>query len=115
MMKMIRDFALLVAMLACATTANAQLVQKKPSAVDSVDLSGGTKKRPLVYSDSASLRNDRAANGATASMDSREYSNDSTMGTVIGIGAEFVGQTIKNMLSPNSAEADAVEREWQKR
>ena len=115
MMKMIRDFALLVAMFACATTANAQLVQKKPSAVDSVDLSGGTKKRPLVYSDSASLRNDRAANGATASMDSREYSNDSTMGTVIGIGAEFVGQTIKNMLSPNSAEADAVEREWQKR
>ena len=106
---------MLVAMFACATTANAQLVQKKPSAVDSVDLSGGTKKRPLVYSDSASLRNDRAANGATASMDSREYSNDSTMGTVIGIGAEFVGQTIKNMLSPNSAEADAVEREWQKR
>ena len=112
---MIRDFALLVAMFACATTANAQLVQKKSSAVDSVDLSGGTKKRPLVYSDSASLRNDRAANGATASMDSREYSNDSTMGTVIGIGAKFVGETMKNMLSPNSAEADAVEREWQKR
>ena len=48
-------------------------------------------------------------------MDSREYSNDSTMGTVIGIGAKFVGETMKNMLSPNSAEADAVEREWQKR
>ena len=98
-----------------AVSANAQLVQKKPSAVDSVDLSGGTKKRPLVYSDSASLRNDRAASGATSTMDSREYSNDSTMGTVIGIGAKFVGETMKNMLSPNSAEADAVEREWQKR
>ncbi|WP_173384671.1 hypothetical protein [Fibrobacter succinogenes] len=98
-----------------AVSANAQLVQKKPSAVDSVDLSGGTKNRPLVYSDSASLRNDRAASGATSTMDSREYSNDSTMGTVIGIGAKFVGETMKNMLSPNSAEADAVEREWQKR
>ena len=96
-------------------SANAQLVQKKPSAADSVDLSGGTKNRPLVYSDSASLRNDRAASGATSTMDSREYSNDSTMGTVIGIGAKFVGETVKNMLSPNSAEADAVEREWQKR
>ena len=98
-----------------AVSASAQLVQKKPSAADSVDLSGGTKNRPLVYSDSASLRNDRAASGATSTMDSREYSNDSTMGTVIGIGAKFVSETMKNMLSPNSAEADAVEREWQKR
>lgn len=98
-----------------AVSASAQLVQKKPSAADSIDLSGGTKNRPMVYSDSASLRNDRAASGATSTMDSREYSNDSTMGTVIGIGAKFVGETMKNMLSPNSAEADAVEREWQKR
>ena len=98
-----------------AVSASAQLVQKKPSAADSVDLSGGTKNRPLVYSDSASLRNDRAASGATSTMDSREYSNDSTMGTVIGIGAKFVGETMKNMLSPNSAEADAVERARQKR
>ena len=79
-----------------AVSASAQLVQKKPSAADSIDLSGGTKNRP-------------------STMDSREYSNDSTMGTVIGIGAKFVGETMKNMLSPNSAEADAVEREWQKR
>ena len=48
-------------------------------------------------------------------MDSREYSNDSTTGTLIGIGAEFVGQTVKNILSPNSAEADAVELERQRR
>ena len=44
-----------------------------------------------------------------------EYSNESLTGTLIGIGADYVGQTVKNMLSPNSAEADAVEREWQKR
>ena len=117
MLKIVRVFTLLVALFVCATAANAQLVQKKApaqTAADSVDLSGGVKNRPLVYSDSATLRNERATADAKAAMN-LEYSNDSTMGTVIGIGAEFVGQTVKNMLSPNSAEADAVEREWQKR
>ncbi|OWU99858.1 hypothetical protein [Fibrobacter sp. UWR2] len=95
----------------------AQLVQKKnpaPTAVDSIDLSGGTKKRPLVYSDSATQRNDKAASDAVSAMD-LEYSNDSLTGTLIGIGAEYVGQTMKNMLSPNSAEADAVELERTRR
>ena len=95
----------------------AQLVQKKnpaPTAVDSIDLFGGTKKRPLVYSDSATQRNDKATSEAISSMD-LEYSNDSLTGTLIGIGAEYVGQTMKNMLSPNSAEADAVELERTRR
>ena len=51
----------------------------------------------------------------TASMDSREFSNDSTIGTVIGVGAEFVGDVMKGMLSPNSPEADAVELERTRR
>ena len=113
--KFISRFAVLVALLACATTANAQLVQKKaaePTKADSIDL--GNRKGPMVYSDPK--ENDKSAmKDATAGMDSREFSNDSTTGTLIGVGAEFVGQTVKNMLSPNSAEADAVEREWQKR
>ena len=107
----------LAALFACVTTANAQLVQKKPAArtaADSVDLSGGVKNGPMVYSDSATLRNERATADAKAAMN-LEYSNDSLTGTLIGIGADYVGQTVKNMLSPNSAEADAVEREWKKR
>ena len=44
-----------------------------------------------------------------------KISNDSTTGTLIGVGAEFVGQTMKNMLSPNSAETDAVELERTRR
>ena len=107
--------AVLVALLACATTASAQLVQKKtaePTKSDSVDL--GNRKGPMVYADPK--ENDKSAmKDATAGMDSREYSSDSTTGTLIGIGAEYVGQTMKNMLSPNSAEADAVELERTRR
>jgi hypothetical protein len=97
----------------CACACNAQLVQKKaPSAADSVNL--GNRKGPSVYADPK--ENDKSAlKDATASMDSREYSNDSTTGTLIGVGAEFVGQTLKNMLSPNSAETDAVELERTRR
>ena len=96
-----------------AVAANAQLVQKKaPTAADTVNL--GNRKGPSVYADPK--QNDKSAlKDATAGMDSRQYSNDSTTGTLIGVGAEFVGQTMKNMLSPNSAEADAVELERTRR
>ena len=109
--------ALIAALLAGATAANAQLVQKKApaqSSADTINLSGVSKNRPLVYSDSVAQRNEKATSEAISAMD-LEYSNDSLTGTLIGIGADYVGQTVKNMLSPNSAEADAVEREWQKR
>ena len=88
-----RLVAVLVALLACATTVNAQLVQKKApaqnDAVDSVVIPGVTKNRPLVYSDSVTQRNDKATADAKAAMD-LEYSNDSLTGTLIGIGAEYV-------------------------
>jgi hypothetical protein len=107
----------LACLLLCVSLPFAQLVQKKASAqtaTDSIDLSGGKKNGPLVYSDSATLRNERATSDAKAAMD-LNYSNDSLTGTLIGIGAEYVGQTMKNMLSPNSAEADAVELERTRR
>lgn len=96
-----------------AGIACAQLVQKeKPTIADSIDL--GRKKGPMVYSDPK--ENEKAAmKDATAKMDSREYSNDSTVGTIIGVGAEFVGDFVKGMLSPNSAETDAVELERTRR
>ena len=107
----------LACLLLCVSFSFAQLVQKKApaqSSADTVNLTGGNKNGPLVYSDSATQRNDKATKDAISAMD-LEYSNDSLTGTLIGIGADYVGQTVKNMLSPNSAEADAVEREWQKR
>ena len=91
-----------------------QLVEKKstPSS-DTVLLSKNA--RPLVYVDAPDSNKNSALTGATASMDSREFSNDSTVGTIIGVGAEFVGGMVKGMLSPNSAETDAVELERQRR
>ena len=102
-----------LAILMLAGVTCAQLVQKKaPTAADSVDL--GNKKGPIVYADPK--ENEKSAiKDATVEMDSRKYSNDSTTGTLIGVGAEFVGQTMKNMLSPNSAETDAVELERTRR
>ena len=91
----------------------AQLVQKKaPTAADTIDL--GNKKGPIVYSDPK--ENEKSAiKDATVEMDSRKISNDSTVGTLIGVGAEFVGDIMKGMLSPNSAETDAVELERTRR
>ena len=96
-----------------AGVACAQLVQKKaPTAADSIDL--GNKKGPVVNADPK--ENEKSAiKDATAKMDSREYSNDSTVGTLIGVGAEFVGDMMKGMLSPNSPETDAVELERTRR
>ncbi len=96
-----------------AGVACAQLVQKKaPTAADSIDLCN--KKGPVVYADPK--ENEKSAiKDATAKMDSREYSNDSTVGTLIGVGAEFVGDMMKGMLSPNSPETDAVELERTRR
>ncbi|MBR2272542.1 MAG: hypothetical protein IJ912_09535 [Fibrobacter sp.] len=91
----------------------AQLVQKKaPTVADSLDL--GHKKGPMVYSDPKE-NNKTAIKDATVEMDSRKISNDSTVGTLIGVGAEFVGDIMKGMLSPNSAETDAVELERTRR
>lgn len=91
----------------------AQLVQKKaPTAADSIDL--GNKKGPIVYSDPKEDEKS-AIKDATVEMDSRKISNDSTVGTLIGVGAEFVGDIMKGMLSPNSAETDAVELERTRR
>lgn len=101
------------ALLLMLSVASAQLVQKKtPTAADSIDL--GNRKGPVVYSDPK--ENEKAAiKNATAEMDSRKFSNDSTVGTAIGVGAEFVGDMVKGMLSPNSPETDAVELERTRR
>jgi hypothetical protein len=87
-------FGLAIFML--AGIACAQLVQKKaPTAADSIDL--GNKKGPIVYSDPK--ENEKSAiKDATVEMDSRKISNDSTVGTLIGVGAEFVGDIMKGML-----------------
>ncbi len=73
------------------------------------------KSTPKVYAESPDFGKNTALSRATATVDSREFSNDSTVGTVIGVGAEFVGDMVKGMLSPTSPETEAVELERSRR
>ena len=91
-----------------------QLVTK-PASSSSKSLVLDEKSKPNVYVEAPNSDKNSALAGATASMDSREYSNDSTVGTVIGVGAEFVGDMVKGMLSPTSPETEAVELERSRR
>ena len=94
---------------------SAGFCQLMPKRVQSDSVTVKEQAKPLVYVDSSGQDKNSALTGLTASMDSREFSNDSTIGTVIGVGAEFVGDMVKEMLSPNSPEADAVELERTRR
>ena len=87
----------------------------KPATSGSDSILLKEKSMPMVYVDASDSGKNSALSGATASMDSRQFSNDSTVGTIIGVGAEFVGDMVKGMLSPNSPEADAVELERTRR
>lgn len=86
--------------------------KKAPTVADSIDL--GNRNKPVVYADPKE-NNKSALKDATTEMDGRQFSNDSTVGTLIGVGAEFVGEVMKGMLSPNSPEANAVELERTRR
>lgn len=81
----------------------AQLVQK-PDPANNVNLSG---QRPTPYVDS---HKETALNGALDNMNG-EVKSDSLTGTLIGIGAEILGNGLKESLSPESPEAHARELE----
>ena len=102
-----------VACLICGTVAFAQLMPKDTAAEKDVQLKA--QKKPMVYAEGQRDSGNVALSDATAGMDSRKFSNDSTVGTLIGVGAEIVGDVMKGMLSPNSAETDAVEFERTRR
>jgi len=91
----------------------AQLMPKDTAAEKNVQLK--SQKTPLVYVEGHRDSSNVALTAATTEMDSRKFSSDSTVGTLIGVGAEFVGDMVKGMLSPNSAETDAVELERTRR
>ncbi len=87
----------------------------KPTSSGSDSILLKEKSIPKVYVDAPDSGKNSALSGATASMDSRDFSNDSTVGTVIGVGAEIVGDMVKGMLSPTSPETEAVELERSRR
>ncbi|WP_407441578.1 hypothetical protein [Fibrobacter sp.] len=93
-------FVLCVACLCCAQLA----VQKKSGNADSVK---------VKFSPPAVLVENRKSTAMDDALDNvgGKANNDSLVGTLVGIGAEFVGEVMRDMLSPETPEAHARELE----
>lgn len=87
--------------------ANAQLVQKGNAPEDKVNLS---MQQPLVVTGD-SLNKVKALDDSVNTVNKDPTLVDAVRTGAISKGAEIVGQTLKGMLSPNSMEANAVEKE----
>lgn len=116
---MIKRF--LVVSLVTAVACMAQLMPAKKADSIAIDKNAlkynSTTVSPLVNSPSRSTKGS-AMDNATDAMKQESFSNDSTTGTLIGIGAEFVGGLIKDRISPDSYETQRAnfelkrERQW---
>ena len=87
--------------------AHAQLVQKGGAPEDKVNLS---MQQPLVVTGD-SLNKVKALDDSVNTVNKDPTLVDAVRTGAISKGAEIVGQTLKGMLSPNSMEANAVEKE----
>lgn len=87
--------------------ANAQLVQKGGAPEDKVNLS---MQQPLVVTGD-SINKVKALDDSVSTVNKDPTLVDAVRTGAISKGAEIVGQTLKGMLSPNSMEANAVEKE----
>lgn len=87
--------------------ANAQLVQNGAAPENKVNLS---MQQPLVVTGD-SLNKVKALDDSVNTVNKDPTLVDAVRTGAISKGAEIVGQTLKGMLSPNSMEANAVEKE----
>ncbi len=84
----------------------AQLALPKASVTDSVSVS---QSQPMVLVDT--LPDIRALDDSISTINAEPTLQETAKTMVIQKGIEFIGTTLKNSLSPNSAEADASLRE----
>ncbi len=87
--------------------ANAQLVQNDAAPENKVNLS---MQQPLVVTGD-SINKVKALDDSVNTVNKDPTLVDAVRTGAISKGAEIVGQTLKGMLSPNSMEANAVEKE----
>lgn len=97
----------LVFLLALSVTASAQLMSAVKGVQDSVDL--GDNKPLVLAADTASV-NIQALDDSISTVNLEPTLEETAKSAVVNKGIEFLGQTLKNSLSPNSAEADAAEK-----
>ncbi len=90
-----------------AVGSSAQLMSAVGSSVDSVKLD---RQQPLILSADSLPANIQALDDSISMVNLEPTLEETAKSAVINKGIEILGQTLKNSLSPNSAEADAAER-----
>jgi len=85
----------------------AQLMSAKKTVSDSVKLQ---EDKPLVLAADSLPANIQALDDSISTVNAAPTLEETAKSAVINKGIEFVSQTLKNSLSPNSAEADAAEK-----
>ncbi len=98
---------LIAVTLFCIGSANAQLVQNGAAPENKVNLS--MQQSLVVTGDS--LNKVKALDDSVSTVNKDPTLVDAVRTGAISKGAEIAGQTLKGMLSPNSMEANAVEKE----
>ena len=99
--------SLIIASLFCVGAVYAQLVQKNDASEKNVNLS---MQQPLVMT-AGSGNNVKALDDSVSTVNKDPTLVDAVRTGAISKGAEIVGQTLKDMLSPTSIETKAVELE----
>lgn len=97
----------LVFLLAFSVSAYAQLVSSVKESQDSVALGN---RQPLVLAADSVPANIQALDESISTVNVEPTLEETAKSAVINKGIEILGQTLKNSLSPNSAEADAAEQ-----
>lgn len=101
-----------VLLVACVSTAFSQLAIPHKSAADSVDLQG---QMPLVLAGDSLPANIQALDDSVSTMNAETDLGEEAKNLAIYKGLELIGKSIKATASPNSAEVESIEREWQYR
>jgi hypothetical protein len=99
--------SLIIASLFCVGAVYAQLVQKNDASEKNVNLS---MQQPLVMT-AGSGNNVKALDDSVSTVNKDPTLVDAVRTGAISKGAEIVGQTLKDMLSPTSIETKSVELE----
>lgn len=107
-MQNLKYIAIFIATLAYASFA--QLVLPKKAAEDSINVSSN---QPMVLVDT--LPDIRALDDSISTVNVEPTLQETAKTMAIKKGVEFIGETLKNSLSPNSPEADAALRELEYR
>lgn len=95
-----------------AAASSAQLMSATRNSTDSVSV---VLSQPLVVSADSLPANIQALDDSISVMNAETNLGEDAKNLAIYKGLELIGKSIKATASPNSAETESIEREWQHR